>query len=795
VSTEHSATDFYVTGGTMSPGAGSYVERPADEALFVAVERGEYCYVLTTRQMGKSSLMARTAQRLAAKGVRSAQITLETIRESSAAPDPDQFLYGIASRIHKALGLRTSLANWWRERDLLSATQRFHEYLTELLLETCTDPIVVFIDEIDSTIGLPFADDFFATIRACFNGRSSNAELKRLTFVLLGVATPAQLISDPARTPFNVGKGIELTDFTLAEAEPLTHGFAGSDAHRRALLDRALYWTGGHPYLTQTLCRSLAASGTSGAVGPAAGPDVTVDAEVERLFLRPEAAREEANLKFVRSRLTQGTRDLRAVLRTYQQVLKGKRVEDKPASSIHASLKLAGVVRTDADGLLRPRNRIYERVFGLEWVKRELPRDRWRAVAAAAAVLLLVGGSVSYFSLQRADTQLAQQTFQSSLLERLTTSDYAGLVSLARDPANPWDQATLTDEFLAKVDPRIFAEVPWLMAEVDPNDLFDTIERGHRLFVPSRPLFGAMSYALEEVWLRSSDVAVRERARTLAATVRDAFIAYHKERTPGFQAPPLLAAEDTLNAWVALPPGEFLMGADDITSDERPPHAVRLSAYSMQQHEVTNEEYGRFDPGHEFLEGQGRHPVANVSWYEAAGYAAWLGASLPTEAQWEYAAAGTRAQTRSGRSRRYPWGDTAPTTDRAVFSTQVGERRAPLAVSPPRVTGRTPEGIDDMAGNVWEWCRDWFGPYVAAPATDPLGPTSRGAEALRGSPSDAGRGQAGPDPTRGEALRVLRGGSFDNTEIGLRAAFRVRYNPVYRFVNIGFRLVSSRLRP
>ena len=390
MSTERQATDFYVTGGTMSPDAESYVERPADEELFRAVERGEYCYVLTTRQMGKSSLMARTAQRLAADGVRSAQITLETIRESGAAPSPDQFLYGIASRIHRALGLGTPLADWWRERDLLSATQRFHEFLTEFLLESCDVPIVVFIDEIDSTIGLPFADDFFATIRACYNGRASKPALKRLTFVLLGVATPAQLIADPTRTPFNIGTGIELTDFTPREAEPLTRGFPGSEAQKRALLDRVLYWTGGHPYLTQTLCRGLAASASRG-IDPAAGPDATVDAEVERLFLRPEAAREEANLKFVRSRLTQGTRDLRAVLRTYRQVLAGERVEDKPASSIHASLKLAGVVRTDADGLLRPRNRIYERVFGLEWVKRELPRDRWRTVAAAAAVLLIVG--------------------------------------------------------------------------------------------------------------------------------------------------------------------------------------------------------------------------------------------------------------------------------------------------------------------------------------------------------------------------------------------------------------------
>src|SRR5262245_21676989 len=116
---EYSTRDFYVAGGTLSPDAESYITRAADDELFEAVQRGEFCYVLTTRQMGKSSLMARTADRLAAVDVSSARISLETIRESSEAPSPDQFLYGVARRIYKELRLATPLAEWWRERDLL----------------------------------------------------------------------------------------------------------------------------------------------------------------------------------------------------------------------------------------------------------------------------------------------------------------------------------------------------------------------------------------------------------------------------------------------------------------------------------------------------------------------------------------------------------------------------------------------------------------------------------------------------------------------------------------------------
>jgi len=789
VSTEHSTIDFYVTGGTMSPEAESYIVRSADEELFRAVEKGEYSYVLTTRQMGKSSLMARTAQRLAVVGVRTAQITLETIRESSATPSADQFLYGIASRIHRALGLNTPLADWWRARDLLSATQRFDEFLTELVQEGCDNPIVVFIDEIDSTIGLPFADDFFATIRACYNGRASKPALKRLTFVLLGVATPAQLIADPARTPFNIGTGIELTDFTLSEAESLTRGFPGSDSQKRMLLHRVLYWTGGHPYLTQTLCRGLALGTVSGDVGPAEA-QATVDAEVERLFLRPEAAREEANLKFVRSRLTQRNRDLRAVLRTYQRVLTGKHVEDKPASFIHASLKLAGVVRTDAHGFLRPRNRIYERLFGVEWVRRELPRDRWRIAAAAAALLLVVGGSLSVLSLWRARTEVTQQTLQAQVAENLATGNFARLVELARARysvygdvyTSRWDTVgvVLSDDFLQRVDPGLFATTPWLSPSPDPSQVLDLIGSGYATLVPSRALFGAMSFALEEVWLRSSDVAVRARARRLAGAVRDAFVTYHEERTPNFQAPPARAEDDILNAWAALPGDEFMMGSEDGELDERPPHRVRVSGFWIQRHEVTHEEYRRFQPDHPIPAGEERHhPVENVSWYEAVGYAAWLGASLPTEAEWEYAAAGTGAQQRSGRSRRYPWGGAEPSSDRAVFWLGLDQ---PASASPveSRVMGRTPEGIDDMAGNVREWCRDWFADYSAqpTPVSDPWGPTSQEAR-------DTGDG---PE-------RVLRGGSYLDSPPLLRAAFRFQLRPSERAPYIGFRLVSSRFRP
>src|SRR5436189_4850991 len=118
--------------------------------------------------------------------------------------------------------------------------------LRELVLRERTGRVVIFVDEIDAVRSLPFsADEFFAAIRACYNRRTDDPEYERLTFCLLGVATPSDLIQDTRTTPFNIGRRIELTDFTEAEAAPLAQGLGRSPALAAALLQRTLHWTGG----------------------------------------------------------------------------------------------------------------------------------------------------------------------------------------------------------------------------------------------------------------------------------------------------------------------------------------------------------------------------------------------------------------------------------------------------------------------------------------------------------------------------------------------------------------------
>ncbi len=105
--------DFFVAGGTLSPDAPSYIERGADGELFDRIEKGDYCYILTPRQMGKSSLVARTAKRLKEKGVNTSYIDLTKIGAQKDKNSEQTWYLGIANCINRDLGLAIELKEWW----------------------------------------------------------------------------------------------------------------------------------------------------------------------------------------------------------------------------------------------------------------------------------------------------------------------------------------------------------------------------------------------------------------------------------------------------------------------------------------------------------------------------------------------------------------------------------------------------------------------------------------------------------------------------------------------------------
>jgi len=300
----------------------------------------------------------------------------------TAGVTQEQWYLGLLEEIEEQLGLDTAALAFWEEHQHLSHLQRFSHYLESVVLSERRDRVVVFIDEIDTTLSLCFStDDFFAAIRRLYNLRAERPELECLSFVLIGVATTDDLIADPNRTPFNVGRRVELTDFEPDEANPLAAGLPVPDGDRAPTMARVLHWTDGHPFLTQRLCAALAGDHAANhrGEGPKPWPEPWIEPWIDRtanvLFFDEQAAKD-SNLDFIKNMLTQriprGVRRAEIPL-TYQRILAERPPEpDEERSAVKNHLKLSGVVKRRGPNLV-VRNRIHRKTFDNDWVKQQLP--------------------------------------------------------------------------------------------------------------------------------------------------------------------------------------------------------------------------------------------------------------------------------------------------------------------------------------------------------------------------------------------------------------------------------------
>ena len=252
--------------------------------------------------------------------------------------------------------------------------------------------------------------------------------------------------------------------------------------------------------------------------------------------------------------------------------------------------------------------------------------------------------------------------------------------------------------------------------------------------------------------------------------------------------------------WVSIPEGTFLMGSTPEETKaayedaklrssmleqhtfraELPRHPVYLSTYEISRYEITNAQYRAFveatdrptPRGHngeetwadETLSGD-TQPVVGVTWFDAQAFAEWIGGSLPTEAQWERAARGAEGRT-------YPWGNTPPKARQHANFARRYNRPIPVGQFPK---GESPNGIADLAGNVWEWCLDEYSPtfyqqHNGGTSQDPLNLQFR--DVLR--------------------ARVIRGGAWDVGRAFLRSSLRFKFYPLDSTHTIGFRVVRPR---
>ncbi|NEU84446.1 AAA-like domain-containing protein, partial [Nostoc sp. UIC 10630] len=406
--------DQYIFSGSLPENASTYVKREADDELNEALLLGKFCYVLNSRQSGKSSLRVRTMSRLGEAGVECASIDLSSINIQTATQE--NWYADLIVKLIDSFALDVDFKGWWEQNQLNSPLLRFSNFLTKILLAEISENIVIFIDEIDSVLSLNFpTDDFFAFIRSCYNERVDNPQYNRLTFCLLGVASPTSLIQDKNRTPFNIGKAISLKGFQLHEAEPLEKGLQGKFNNPQAVIQEILQWTGGQPFLTQKLCQFMVEESEQD------NPRSVEQVVSSRIIESWESQDEPEHLRTIQARILRDEQRTGYLLELYQQVRLIEEQSEVIADETleQSELQLSGLV-VRQQGKLRIYNQIYREIFDFNWIENQLNNLRpysenfrfWVASGGADESRLLRGKALQEAEEWARDKNLSYQDKQ-----------------------------------------------------------------------------------------------------------------------------------------------------------------------------------------------------------------------------------------------------------------------------------------------------------------------------------------------------------------------------------------------
>ncbi len=395
-----------------------YVQRPVDAELLDHCQNARPTYILQSPQMGKTSLIAHTVEQLNPNTHQAVRIDLSQFPLSQREED---WFYNIVRILDDQLDLTTDAITWWSKPSVFALPPyiRLTKLMTDVILPEMNMPIVLFIDEVERTMTLPFRDHFFEWLSSMYESRATNSILYRISFVISGTAPPSQLIPDGGPLLFQWSHRVVLSDFTTEETLALVEKLSFHEDDTEEIAEWVYKWTNGQPYLTQLLFQILEEQHRT------VWLEKEVDECIQSFITSPEGLHE-PHFQYIRTALTEPDTNGVNLLGAYLNLLKGKTENLKTNQTALEQLRLIGILREEVDDTntkIVIRNALYQEIFSLNWVKRHLfPQGEvtssqaslaapWYVTAlqpssliAASLFLLGVGLLVWLFSPQSSET-------------------------------------------------------------------------------------------------------------------------------------------------------------------------------------------------------------------------------------------------------------------------------------------------------------------------------------------------------------------------------------------------------